>query len=317
MNLSSSVGGAGISAIVVSYFTGPVLARCLDALRAQEGVREIILVDNGNPDGAVAAAVCANVDGPAVRTISGHGNVGFAAACNIGARAASGDFLLFVNPDAIVPPGGAAKLVADGLRQPSPWLIGAKITDPDGAEQRGSRRATLTPWRAFVEATQIYRFAPKHPYFRRFNLHGDPCPAEVTPVPVISGACFVTPRQEYWSIGGMDEQYFLHVEDVDFCLRFADAGGTVYFDPAVSIIHFKSSSAVDPILVDMRKTASMLRYFRAHFDEPYPAVFLWLVGLLLWAQFGMKSGVTLLTRFMTPRRAIFGPAALQPRPIRR
>ena len=65
------------------------------------------------------------------------------------------------------------------------------------------------------------------------------------------GACFLTPASDYWSIGGMDEQYFLHVEDVDFCLRFADAGGGVYFDPTVSVLHFKSSSDIDPIIVDI------------------------------------------------------------------
>ncbi len=311
MGANLQTNKSAISAIVVTYYTGPVLARCLDALRMQEGVREIVLVDNGNPDGAVAAATGAEPHGAPIRLIGGHGNIGFAAACNVGARAASGDFLLFVNPDAILPAGGARNLSRDGQKHPGPWLMGAKMIDPDGAEQRGSRRATLTPWRAFVEATNLYRFAPRHPYFRRFNLHGDPCPSEVIPVPVISGACFMLPREDYWSIGGMDERYFLHVEDVDFCLRFADAGGTVFFNPDVSVLHFKSSSEVDPILVDMRKTSSMLRYFNAHFSVPYPAAFLWAVGVLLWTQFGLKSAVTLLARPFSPH-----PIKFQPAPIR-
>jgi GT2 family glycosyltransferase len=91
-----------------------VLARCLDALRLQECVREIILIDNGNPDGAIDAAIGPAGDGPAIKVVSGHGNVGFAAACNIGARAATGVLLLFVNPDAILPPGGAARLARHG-----------------------------------------------------------------------------------------------------------------------------------------------------------------------------------------------------------
>ncbi|MEK7265185.1 MAG: glycosyltransferase family 2 protein [Pseudomonadota bacterium] len=301
-----------ISAIVVSYFTGSVLARSLDALRLQSGVREIILIDNGNPEGAVEAAIGPDSDGPPIRHIAGHGNIGFAAACNLGARAAQGELLLFVNPDAILPPGGAEALARDGLIRDGAWLMGAKIIDPDGAEQRGSRRATLTPWRAFVEATRLYNFAPRHPYFRRFNLHGDPCPAEVTPVPVISGACFMLPKKDYWSIGGMDERYFLHVEDVDFCLRFAKAGGTVFFNPKVSVLHFKSSSEVDPVFVEMRKTSSMLRYFRAHFSEPYPAPFMQLVGLLLWTQFAFNAAGKTLGRLASPltRRAPkFSPAS--------
>ena len=302
---------SAISAIVVTYHTGPVLARSLDSLRLQEGVREIILVNNGNPDGAVAAAIGSQTDGPPIRVVDGHGNIGFASACNLGARAASGDILLFINPDAIMPPGGAMRLADDGARHQGRWLIGAKIIDPDGGEQRGSRRATLTPWRAFVEATKLYRLAPRHPYFRRFNLHGDPCPKDVTPIPVISGACFCLRREDYFSIGGMDEQYFLHVEDVDFCLRFANAGGTVYFDPHVSVLHFKSSSDVDPIVIDLRKTVSMRRYFRAHFLDPYPAPFLWFLGALLWLQFGAKTAGALIGRALAPALAAI-PAARAP-----
>lgn len=311
--MESSRDGA-ISAIVVSYFTGPVLARSLDALRLQEGVREVILVDNGNPDGAVDAAIGPDFEGAApVRRIDGQGNVGFAAACNLGARAASGDVLLFVNPDAILPPKAAVTLAAAGAARGGAWLMGAKIINPDGTEQRGSRRATLTPWRAFVEATGLYKVAPRHPYFRRFNLHDDPCPDEVTPVPVISGACFMTPQADYWSIDGMDERYFLHVEDVDFCLRFAKAGGAVFFNPDVSVLHFKSSSDVDPIDVDMRKTSSMLRYFRTHFSEPYPAPFMWLVGVLLWAQFAVSASAQTLRRVvgLAPTRRALAERAYQ------
>src|SRR3990167_3684872 len=117
IGLQNNTMEGAVSAIVVSYFTGAVLARCLDALRLQDGVREIILVDNGNPEGAVEAAIGPETEGPAVRRIAGHGNIGFAAACNLGARAATGEFLLFVNPDAILPPGGARALVNDGLKR--------------------------------------------------------------------------------------------------------------------------------------------------------------------------------------------------------
>lgn len=307
---------SSISAIVVSYHTGPVLARSLEALRQQEGVGEIILVNNGNPEGAIAAAIGAPTEGPPIRVVEGHGNIGFAAACNLGARAALGDMLLFLNPDAILPPGGAKRLAADGARHDGPWLIGAKMIDPDGGEQRGSRRTTLTPWRAFVETTQLYRLAPRHPYFRRFNLHSDPCPKDVTRIPVISGACFCLPRADYFAVGGMDEQYFLHVEDVDFCLRFADAGGTVLFDPHVSVLHYKSSSEVDPILIAYRKTISMRRYFRAHFLDPYPAPFLWLVGGFLWAHFGAKASASLLRRFFQPALGTLRPSTQAARQLR-
>lgn len=303
---SKNAERAGVSAVVVSYFTGPVLARCLASLRSEPEITEVILVDNGNWNDAVDAAIAASGDGAPVRVITGHGNVGFAVACNLGAAAARGEHLFFLNPDAMIERGGVARLLSDGATLTRPWMTGCKLVGPDGVEQQGSRRATLTPWRAFVEATRLYALAPRHPYFRRFNLHKDPSPKTLTQLPAISGACFFLPRDDYFSIGGMDERYFLHAEDLDFCLRFAKAGGAVYFNPHVLVSHFKSSSRANAMRVEFRKTASILRYFRTHFSEPYPPPFMALVAAALWTVFGLKAARRAVTR-------TFGYAAALPR----
>lgn len=279
-----------VSAIVISYFTGPLLARCIASLRSAEQIGEIILIDNGNSPGDVEkAAVCGDSveSQPPVRILSGHGNIGFAAACNKGAAVAQGEILLFFNPDAVMPEDGVARLLADSADLPRPWVMGAKLVGPDGAEQQGSRRETLTPWRAFVEAGKLYKLAPNHPYFQRFNQHASEVPDDIVEVPTISGACFMLPRMDYDAIGGMDERYFLHVEDVDFCLRFVKAGGAVFFNPHVGIVHYKSSSRANPVRIELRKTAGMIRYFNTHFSDAYPAPFLWMVACALWANFGL------------------------------
>jgi N-acetylglucosaminyl-diphospho-decaprenol L-rhamnosyltransferase len=275
-----------VSAIVVSYFTGPLLARSIASLRAQPEIIEIVLVDNGNFPGEVETAVEGD-EGVPVKILSGHGNIGFAAACNKGAASAKGDYLLFFNPDAVMPADGVAKLLEDANALERPWVMGAMLVGPDGIEQQGSRREVLSPWRAFVEITRLYKIAPRHPYFRRFNLHAHERPEDVIKTPTISGACFLVPREDYNAIGGMDEHYFLHVEDIDFCLRFANAGGTVHFDPNVAVTHYKSSSRANPIKIEARKTSGMIRYFRTHFSDAYPAPFLWLTAAALWAAFGV------------------------------
>jgi len=275
---------APVSAVVVSFFTGPLLERSIASLARQPEIAEIILVDNGNFPGDVETAVANH---PNVRVIAGQGNIGFAAACNLGARSASGAYLLIFNPDAIMPESGVARLLTDGAALPRPWLMGAKLVDPDGAEQQGSRRRVLTPWRAFVEASRLYKLAPNHPYFQRFNAHAEDCPDEVSQTPTISGAVMFMPRADYDAIGGMDERYFLHVEDIDFCLRFAKAGGEVWFDPHVAVTHYKSSSRANPVRIEARKTAGIVRYFHTHFADAYPKPFLWLVDGALWAGFGL------------------------------
>jgi hypothetical protein len=316
--MSEVCSAAPVSAVIVTYFTGPLLARSIASLKASPEIREIILVDNGNWDGAVEAAAAATEGGAPVVILSGHGNVGFATACNLGAAKATGDYLLFFNPDAVMPRGGVARLIEDGKRLARPWLIGPMIANPDGTEQQGSRRRALTPWTAFVEAAKLYRLAPRHPYFRRFNIHNDPRPEHVTPVPTISGACFFLPREDYYEIGGMDERYFLHVEDVDFCLRFAKAGGGVYFDPNISVVHHKSSSRADAIRIERRKTASVIRYFHTHFRDPYPLPFLYLVDAVLWVMFGVKlvvRGASRVSAFLRLRRRFGSRAAARARVI--
>lgn len=288
--------GRNATAVVVTYFTGPVLERAIDALRRQPEIIQIVIVDNGNWPGALERWSSGEASEGCVEIITGHGNVGFSKACNMGARTARGEWLVFVNPDAVMPDGGVAQLIDASIRLSGPTLMGAMLIDPDGVEQRGSRRRALTPRSAFIEMTKLYMLAPNHPYFQRFNLHTEPTPDDVVAIPVISGACFLLRKSDYFSVGGMDEQYFLHVEDVDFCLRFAKAGGGVYFNPHVRVVHYKGSSRVSAIQVEMRKTRSINRFFRAHFWNIYPAPFLSLVAGFLWVSFVVKATTRAIVR---------------------
>ena len=292
MDENNSKKSKDVSAIVICYFTGPVLARCISSLFAQDDVSEVILIDNGSFNDQIEKIIQQHAESSIaaeLKIISGHGNIGFAAACNKGAQAAKGEILLFLNPDAVLPEKGIERFVKDADKFTSPWMAGPKLVSPDGTEQQGSRRDVLTPWRAFVEATKLYKIAPQHPHFRRFNLHDDQSPSEVIAVPTISGACFMLPRSDFFLIDGMDERYFLHVEDVDFCLRFSKAGGTIFFNPNVSVTHFKSSSRANPVKIEARKTRGIIRYFNTHFESAYPQFFLVLVAAALWTSFGFLA----------------------------
>lgn len=279
-----------ISLIMVSYHTGDVLWRSLDAALAADEVGEVILVDNGNPADVTTKLEAMAAQTPTLRLLTGHGNIGFAKGCNLGAEEATGQHFLFLNPDAILPPDGATAL-RDAGEQVSEehWVTGPTLQDPDGSEQRGSRRKILTPWNAFVEASRLYVIAPNHPAFARFNAHESEPLTEPTRVPCLSGACFLTPRATWEMLGGMDERYFLHVEDVDFFLRLTKSGGPALAVPSVRVTHFKSSSQVDPLFVERRKKQSMNLYFATHFTGVYPPGFLTLLRAMLWLSFSFRS----------------------------
>jgi GT2 family glycosyltransferase len=271
----------GVSAVVVTYRTGSVLARCLEGLRADPLVSEIIIVDNGNPhETAIALDRLARQDSR-VRISRPGRNIGFAGGCNRGAEMAAGPLLAFVNPDLIVPVGTFQKIAEVFAAWPGAWLAGGHLLDMDGIEQKGGRREVLTPWRAFVELFRLDRLAPNHPHFRRFNLLDSPAPSGIAEIPTVSGAFMAIPRDRYLALGGMDERMFLHVEDVDLCLRIHLAGGQVLFCGNVPLYHQKGSSDAPRWFVEWHKTRSSVIYFHKHFRSTYPRWSLHLIAALL------------------------------------
>ncbi|MCQ8184280.1 glycosyltransferase [Parvularcula maris] len=286
-----------ISVIIVSYMTGGVLFSSIETALGQDGVGDVLLVDNGNPamDEERLDALASAEE--RLTVLRGQGNVGFAAACNLGAAHARGRYCLFLNPDALLPEGAAVKLAEAGEGSGAEhWVTGPVLLNPDGTEQQGSRRQILTPWNAFVEATKLWKLAPQHPAFRRFNDHEAPPLQRSTVVPCLSGACFLVPRGTWDELGGMDQRFFLHVEDIDFFLRLNKLGGLAIAVPEVGVVHHKSSSQVDPLFVEKRKKQSMNLYFDTHFKGVYPKGFLSLLRGLLWTSFSFRKLKLLLKR---------------------
>jgi len=279
---------AEISVGVVSYRTGTILAECLAALTAAPEVGEILVVDNGNPPVATALLDRLAQAEPRLTVIRPGRNLGFAAACNRIAAQARGRLLVLVNPDLIVPAGTFAGLRAS-LDDGTVWLCGARLLNPDGSEQRGGRREVLTPWRALVELLRLDRLAPAHPHFRRLHLIDQTPPAGTVEVPVISGALMAIRRDRYLALGGMDERMFLHLEDIDLCLRVLAAGGRVLYCGDLPVYHQRGSSDVARVFVEWHKTRSSIYYFRKHFTTTYPGWSLHLLAALLLARFALVA----------------------------
>ena len=286
-----------VSVVMVSYHTGPVLFEAVESVLGQSELRELIVVDNGNPEPDLAEIRrWADAD-PRLVLVSGHGNVGFAAGCNRGARRATADYLFFLNPDCRLPPDGLSRLLAEGRRQPRPWLVGGRLINPDGTEQRGARRAMLTPQSALAEVCRLDRLMPGR--FSRVNLNEAPLPSDTVSVPVISGACMLLPAEDYWRIGGMDEGYFLHVEDIDFCHRFRAAGGTIAFVPAVPILHHKGTSAAGRLAVEWHKTRGFMRHFRKNFAS-HNRLYLAVINAGVLVRFALLATRMLAGRVLKP-----------------
>lgn len=237
--------------------TGPALAEAVNAVMNDDDIYELILVDNGNTENARTRLSEIAMKYERIRLLQGHGNIGFARACNYGARLATGHYLLFLNPDAIISEGAARHMANCGENLSSPWLAGGFLRDEYGREQRGARRGALTPLSA------ITSFIPLHklPSFKTIHQETHPVPEGPVPIQTISGAAMMTDRESFEALGGFDERYFLHVEDIDICRRTWEKGGSVYIVPEAHIMHYGSTSAVPRIKVEWEKLKGFIYYF--------------------------------------------------------
>ena len=277
----------GASIIVVTYWTGEILRESFKSFKSQKGVDEIIFVDNGNPASVREWLDCIADKHDNVQVIRPGRNTGFAAGCNLGAANARSDFIALVNPDCVLRRNTISKAVSVLCKDESAWLCGGCLQGPDGREQRGSRRETLTPWRACVELLRLDRVAPNHPYFRRFHQFDSGAIKGVKEVPTVSGAFMVIRKNAYERVGGMDENLFLHLDDSDLCMRMAELGGKILFCGNLPITHHLSTSDVSRTFIEWHKARGMTYFFYKHFNNAYPYWFLNFVSLLVWLRFGL------------------------------
>jgi len=243
-----------ITAVVVTYHTGPRLHECLYALKSDPDVSEIVVVDNGNPPAEQVWIDNFAAVSDKVHVVRDGTNPGFGAGVNKGAAGALGKLLLVINPDAVLRRGSLARLVGAMDKRVEPVLVGGKIFDIHGHEERGARRNTLTLMRAMG--------------FGKWTLENEPPPRESIEVGAVSGAFFMMDRHAFRSMGGFDEGYFLHVEDVDLCRRVLKAGGSVVYQPHAGALHYGSTSDIPSAAVIEHKGRSLVRYFRKFANGP-------------------------------------------------
>ncbi len=213
-----------LSVVIVSHDSREAIAATLPAVAQQlrEG-DELIVVDNASGDGSAPAA---RELAPAALVIETGGNLGFAAGCNRGADAASGELLCLLNPDAVPQPGWREAIERPVAEGPAPGAWQALVTAGAGREintRGGVLHFTGIGWAggAGLEISELP--ASQSPAL------GEPG--------FVSGACLVIGRELYQRLGAMPEPFFLYHEDVDLSLRVRLAGGRLAVEPAARVDH--------------------------------------------------------------------------------
>ncbi len=229
-----------VSVVIVSFNVKGFLENLLASLRrALAGIdSEIIVVDNSSDDDTVE---CVRRDFPEVKLVENRTNVGFGKANNQGVKISSGEFLLLINPDAVVEENTIKEMLAFSNLHPEAGATSCKVLNADGTLQKPCRRGFPTPWVAFTKISGLSAVFPRTKLFGRYNLTYLN-PDEVHEVDAIGGSFMFIPRRIFDEVGGFDEDYFMYGEDIDLCYKIKKAGYKVYFTPQTTAIHFKGES---------------------------------------------------------------------------
>lgn len=260
-DVDAAPSGVQIAVVVVSHQSVETLDDCLQRLRGAAGVASIRVVDNGSDDGSVDVLQRHAAADPRLRFIANPDNPGFAAACNLGAADnGRGSWLALVNPDCLLEPDTLVRL-ADLAASLDDALLGADLVDEAGERDTAARRRDPD----FAQMLAGVARAPGAA--TQLGVRVDD-KRELQVVDAVSGALMLMPRALFKRLGGFDEGYRLHAEDLDLCRRARQAGATVAVANDVRVLHVRGvSSRARPVFVEWHKHRGLWRYF-CKFEAP-------------------------------------------------
>lgn len=279
------LGLESVAVVIVNYNAGLLLTECVVAALKQ--AQQVIVIDNASSDSSLSELEFRLSTENRLQVVRLENNVGFAAGCNTGLNIATQPYILFLNPDCILSPGALQRMIQVMEADSHIGMVGGYLVNPDGSEQGGGRRAMLSPWRAFVRAVGLYRLEKYWPQlFFDFHLNKQPLPHTPVEVDAISGALMLVRREAIDEVGSWDENYFLHCEDLDWCMRFKQKNWKIIFVPDAPVTHFQGTcSHSRPFFVAWHKHRGMLRFYHKFFRRQYPGILMGLITVSVWLRF--------------------------------
>jgi len=248
-----------LSIIIVSWNVLDFLTACLDSIRANAGdlSLEVIVVDSASTDDTVPVL---RGRYPWVKVVSQSENIGFTRSNNIGLQAASGRYLMLLNPDTEVVRNALTQMVDYLDHNPAVGIVGPHTLNSDGSTQ-STRRRFPTLQTAIFESTWLQKFAPRRILERYYAR--DVADTATADIDWVQGSALLARREVYEQIGALDEQYIMFSEELDWCKRARDAGWRVVYLGSAQIVHHGGKST-DQVAASKHIyfQQSKIRYFR-------------------------------------------------------
>ena len=247
--------------VVVSYNCRDLLRSCLASFRdSTQTPLTVHVIDNASVDGTSEMVRHAFPD---VRLTASTDNLGFAAATNIGIREGKAPYVLALNPDTRVCPGTIDRLLELMDERSDVGICGCRLELEDGSLDHAAKRSFPTPVSALGHFTGIGRRSEA-----RGPLAAYRAPTVTSgPVDAVNGAFMLIRRKALDEVGLFDEGYWMYMEDLDLCYRFAQAGWVTWYEPTVTVVHNKAgtSGKLRAPRLNYAFHYGMLRFYRKHY----------------------------------------------------
>lgn len=271
-----------ISIIIVNYNVREFLVNALHSLqKALIGIQnEIFVVDNASIDDSVEVL---KRDFPSVILIENNENLGFAKANNLALKRCRGDFILLLNPDTLIGEDTIRVMLNFFTENPTAAIAGCKILNSDGTLQLACRRSYPTPWSSFSKLSGLSSLFPRTKLFGKYNLtYLDP--DKTYEVEALSGSFVMFRREVYEDIGGLDEDFFMYGEDLDWFYRAHKKNWKIFYVHSTKIIHFKGESTKKSDFDAVRKFYEAMHLFvKKHYKSTSLVVPILRIGIFLRA----------------------------------
>jgi GT2 family glycosyltransferase len=251
-----------LSVVIVSYNVKYFLEQCLCSVQraAGNGV-EVWVVDNHSADGTVEYL---QPRFPFVHFIRNAKNAGFARANNQVLQMVGGKYVLFLNPDTIIPEDLFTVCTAFLESHADAGALGVRMIDGSGRFLKESKRGFPSPWVAFCKMSGLTKLFPRSATFARYYM-GHLSEEETQVVDALAGACMFVRKTVLEKLGGFDEQFFMYAEDIDLSYRIQQKGYKNYYLPEATIIHFKGESTRKDNRYIKQFYKAMIQFVRKHF----------------------------------------------------
>ncbi len=249
-----------ISIIIVTYHNEDTIRECINSILDKNfNDIEIIIVDNSNNNKTFN--VIKSIKSKKILVIKPEKNLGFAKGCNLGAKNAHGEYLMFLNPDAIFLNNVCLHLKTFLEKKDKCAIVGPQIINYINKNIEKTCRNLPNFLTLILQSFGLDKYSGY--YILNHFSH-----KETKQVEQIIGACLFIKRKIFNKLNGFDERFFIYFEEVDLCKRTLESGYKIYFYPQAKISHLSGFSCeninvLKKMIIQFRKSRKL--YFEKHF----------------------------------------------------